>query len=140
MFVRWQQYRSQALNPHLRKHNDEHACLKAILVESVRVNGKPRQRHVAFLGSLEIDAITEAKSPLGSWYDDVMTTVRRQFWYDVTTLLERLSNRVDPEDRQRIADSIAKKVGGRLMTEAELKQFDREIEAMFELPPRAGYK
>ena len=69
-----------------------------------------------------------------------MTTVRRRFWYDVTTLLERLSNRVDPEDRQRIADSIAKKVGGRLMTEAELKQFDREIEAMFELPPRAGYK
>ena len=102
--------------------------------------GKPRQRHVAFLGSLEIDAITEAKSPLGSWYDDVMTTVRRRFWYDVTTLLERLSNRVDPQDRQRIADSIAKKVGGRLMTEAELKQFDREIEAMFELPPRAGYK
>lgn len=51
MYVRWQTYRSQALNPWQRKGNDKRARLKAILVESVRIDGKPRQKHIAFLGS-----------------------------------------------------------------------------------------
>ncbi len=51
MYVRWQTYRSQALNNWRRARNDEHARLKAVLVESVRTDGKPRQKHIAFLGS-----------------------------------------------------------------------------------------
>ena len=52
MYVRWQTYRSQALNFWHAENNDRRARLKAILVESARVDGKPRQKHVAFLGSI----------------------------------------------------------------------------------------
>lgn len=108
MFVRWQLYRSQARNRWQREHNDKRARLKAILVESIRVNGKPVQKHIAFLGSTSIDG--------GD---------RPRFWYEVTTCLNRLSNRIAPQDRERIGDAISKKVGGRLMTKAELAQFER---------------
>jgi hypothetical protein len=108
-FVRWQTYRSQALRPRQRAQNDKHARQKAVLVESVRVDGKPRQRHIAFLGSMRIDRRDE-----------------RRFWREVTTRFDQLGNRVGPEDRERLLASIAKKVGGRPMTTAELEQFARE--------------
>jgi hypothetical protein len=48
MFIRWQEYRSVATwhqgEPPIKR-------VKAVLVESVRVNGKPRQKHVAFIAS-----------------------------------------------------------------------------------------
>jgi hypothetical protein len=71
MFVRWQQYHSKALDPWLSDRRDESALLKAILVESVRVNGKPRQRHIAFLGSIAIDKI--GKPPAGALRGSVTT-------------------------------------------------------------------
>jgi len=109
MFVRWQQYRSQARNPWQRECNDRRARLKAILVESVRVDGKPRQKHVAFLGSIEVSAVDDAGSG------------HAHFWRDVISRL----NRVGPEDRKRITAVIAAKVGGP-PTEAELEQLERE--------------
>ena len=56
MFVRWQLYRSQALFKWHRKRNDEQARLKAVLVETARVDGEPRQKQIAFLGGTIIDA------------------------------------------------------------------------------------
>jgi hypothetical protein len=106
MYVRWQLYRSQARDRRLREH--KRARLKAILVESVRVDGKPVQKHIAVLGSTSIDG--------GD---------RPQFWYEVTTQLRRLSNRISPQDRERIGEAIGKKVGGRLLTKAELAKFRR---------------
>jgi hypothetical protein len=85
MYVRWQTYRSQALNERQAARNDERARLKAVLVESVRVHGKPRQRHVAFLGSLTFE-------PIG------FDSSRSRLWRNVTTQLERLGNRISPED------------------------------------------
>jgi hypothetical protein len=99
MYVRWQTYRSQALNERQAARNDERARLKAVLVESVRVHGKPRQRHVAFLGSLTFE-------PIG------FDSSRSRFWRDVMTQLERLGNRISPEDRDRILASIAERGGG----------------------------
>ena len=113
MFVRWQLYGSQALNPLQRKHNDERARLKASLVESIRIDGKPRQKHIAFLGSTSIDG--------GD---------RRRFWYDVTTQLKRLGKRVSPADRKRIESALSKRVKGRLLNKAELAQFERDRRAM----------
>jgi hypothetical protein len=109
MFVRWQLYRSQALTRHHRKRNDERARLKAVLVESVRVDGKPRQKHIAFLGSTSIDG--------GD---------RRRFWYEVTTSLDRLDNRVSPQDRKRIVAAITKRLGERPPTRAQTEQFKRD--------------
>jgi hypothetical protein len=103
MFVRWQTYRSQWRDDRLR----------AVLVESVRVDGKPRQKHIAFLGSIASDSLGNPGL---------------RFWYDVTSKLKHLGNRVGPEDYERITASIAAKVGGRPMPEAELEQFERKCE------------
>jgi hypothetical protein len=46
--------RSQALNWWEAERNDKRA---PILVESVRVDGEPRQKHVAFLGSMTSDSL-----------------------------------------------------------------------------------
>jgi hypothetical protein len=73
MHVRWQTYRSQALNPNRRARNDERARLKAVLVESVRVDGQPRQKHITFLGSMSID-----RSDM------------RRFWHAVTARFDQL--------------------------------------------------
>lgn len=112
MFVRWQLYRSQARDNRLRRDNDKRARLKAILVESVRIDGKPCQRHIAFLGSISIDG-----------------SDRRRFWYQVMSHLDRLSNRVPLPERERIIAAIAKKVGLPL-TPAELEQFRQDREEL----------
>lgn len=80
------------------------------MVESVRVDGKHRQKHIAYLGSVTSDAIAEGKS--------------QSFWYRVSRRLQQL--RLSPKDRQRIAALIAERVGGTLMTTAEIKRRDRE--------------
>jgi hypothetical protein len=107
MFVRWQTYQSQWRDDRLR----------AVLVESVRIDGKPRQKHIAFLGSI-------ASNSLGK--------PGPRFWYDVTAKLKRLGNRIGPEDYERIIASITAKVGGLAMTEAELEQFERECEQLLQ--------
>jgi hypothetical protein len=109
MFVRWQLYRSHALDTRLRKQNDKHARLKAVLVESVRVDGRPRQKHIAFLGSTSIDG--------GD---------RPRFWYQVTTSLDRLANRVSPQDRKRILAAITKRLGEPPPTREQIEQFKRQ--------------
>jgi hypothetical protein len=115
MFVRWQTYHSQALYPWHAERNDKRARRKAILVESVRVNGKPRQRHIAFLGSIASD-------------ESIDGVLGKRFWRDVLSTLKRLGNRVGPEDYERIIASIAAKVGGVPPTEAELEQFGRKVD------------
>jgi hypothetical protein len=109
MFVRWQQYRSQARDKQHRERNDARVRLKAILVESVRIAGEPRHKHIAFLGTMWVDGRD-----------------RRRFWYNVTTRLNQLSNLVSTKERKRIGAAIAEKVGGHLMTVTELKQFERD--------------
>jgi hypothetical protein len=118
MFVRWQRSRSQALNFWRAESDDKRARLKAILVESVRVNGKPRQRHIAFLGSIASGDATGGAAG-------------KRFWCDVISKLKHLDNRIGPEDYERIVASIAAKVGGR-PTEAELEQFERECEQLMQ--------
>ena len=107
MYVRWQQYRSQALNPQQRERNDRRARLKATLVKNVRIDGEPRQKHVAFLGSMTIDG-----------------SDRPRFSYDVTTRLTRLGNQLSPAEREKIGAAIAKRVGGSLLTEAQVAEFE----------------
>ena len=94
MFVSWRLYRSQARGKLQRERNDARARLKAVLVESVWLDGKPRQKYIAFLGSTSIDG--------SDW---------RSFWYGVITTLDRLGNRVSPQDRQRIVAAITRRLG-----------------------------
>ena len=92
MYVRWQTYRSQALNPWLRECNDRRARLKAVLVKSVRVSGKPRQRHIAFLGSLELDdpRMIGGDSDNARFWRRMRTNGKARFWRDVTARFDQL--------------------------------------------------
>ena len=108
MFVRWQEYKSKAQSRRLRAFRKKHGPhrLRAILVETVRIDGKPHQRYLAYLGSVQADRRD-----------------RPRFWYNVIRKLDRC--RLSPEERKRITAAIAKKVGGKVPTKAKLKAFER---------------
>jgi hypothetical protein len=108
MFVRWQEYKSKAQSRRLRAFRKKHGPhrLRAILVETVRVDGKPHQRYLAYLGSVQAERRD-----------------RPRFWYDVTRKLAQC--RLSREERKQITSAIAKKIGGKVPTEAELKKFER---------------
>jgi hypothetical protein len=86
MYVRWQ---------HVFNKNTT-----AILVESTRVNGKPRQRHIAYLGSIDYWALNGK--------NDVQ--YRAQWWHNISSKLDALGNRVLPENRRKIEAALAKEV------------------------------
>jgi hypothetical protein len=70
---------------------------KASLVENVRVNGKPQQHHIAFLGGI-------AESGMAIVHQ------RRYFWDKVYERLDRLANRISLEQRRQIEAAIAARV------------------------------
>src|SRR5258708_38851039 len=107
MFVRRQEYKSRAQSRRLRAFRTKHGQrLRAILVETVRIDGKPHQRYLAYLGSVQADRRD-----------------RPRFWYDVTRKLDQC--RLSREERNRIKSAIAKKIGGKVPTKAALKKFER---------------
>ena len=80
MFVRWQsRVRAERNDWALREVGD--ITWNAILVESVRVDGKPRQNHVAYLGSF---STRQAK----------ISAQRVYTWEHMLDRLDRLSNRI----------------------------------------------
>ena len=83
MFVRWQEYKSRAKSRRLRAFRKKHGPhrLRAILVETVRIDGKPHQRYLAYLGSVQADRRD-----------------RPRFWYGVTRKLDQC--RLSRERRQ----------------------------------------
>ena len=72
-------------------------CWFAVLIQAVRIDGKPRQRHIATIAS-----ITESRIEVDHQ--------RRYFWDDVYERLDQLGNRLTVEDRRRIEAAIALKV------------------------------
>jgi hypothetical protein len=96
MFIRWLTYESAIPLSSWRRPKDKR--LTAILVESVRVDGKPRQRHIASLASIREDQII----------NDV--GYRCSFWERITRKLDRLRNKVSADDRRRIEAALAKRV------------------------------
>jgi hypothetical protein len=69
----------------------------AIIIESVRVDGKPKQRHVAYLAG-----ITESAIDIGAQ--------RAWFWVDVMRRLDGLANRISNDDREDIEAAVGKRV------------------------------
>ena len=96
MFVRWQKRKrkSRAFGGG-RDRADTHWA--AILAESARVDGKPTQQHVAYLGGITDSAIEIAAQ-------------RAFFWREVMRQLDQLANRVLKDNRTQIEEAIAKKV------------------------------
>jgi hypothetical protein len=71
------------------------------LAESVRIEGRPRQRHIAFLGSIKIGL---------EWNRDVDTAQRSGFWHHARAVLDRLGNRITLDQRAKIEAALAARV------------------------------
>ena len=86
---------------HTRKRADgsvgQDVHWKAVLVEKTRIDGKPRQQHIAMLAS-----ITESRIEIDHQ--------RRYFWDAVYERLDQLDNRISIDDRRRIEAAVALKV------------------------------
>jgi hypothetical protein len=95
MFIRWQS-RQRKRAKFGRGGHDTH--WRAILVESARVDGKPRHRHIAYLiGFTESAARVPAQ--------------RRLIWGRVELRLKELGKRVSAKDREAIVAALSKKIG-----------------------------
>jgi hypothetical protein len=84
---------------------------RAILVESVRVDGKPRQRHIAYLAGFTESAVA-------------IPAQQRFLWDHIKEQLDRLHNRISPEDRKRIEAIMVARIG-KPPTKAQRDEFDR---------------
>jgi hypothetical protein len=93
MFVRWQKRKRKSRAFGGGRGTDAHWA--AILAESARIDGKPTQQHISYLGGIADSAIEIAAQ-------------RAFFWREVMQQLDQ--NRVLKEDRERLEQAIAKKV------------------------------
>src|SRR5580704_15636522 len=93
MFVRWEkrQNRRGRLNPDILWH--------AFLVETNRIDGKPRHQHVGCIASIKESEIDLDKAYPRCW-----------FWDGALDRLHRLSDQMNKQDRERIIGCFAKKV------------------------------
>ena len=98
MFVRWQSRKREIYQSHFARYGKPDVHWRAILVESARIDGKPRQRHLAYLVGF-----TEARAK--------HRTQQMDLWDTVAQKLDALGNRVLHKDRKRIEAAIAAKIG-----------------------------
>ena len=117
MFIRWQTYKSVASRPPSRwgSRYNKPQRIRAVLVESVRVDGKPRLRHIAFIASYDPKPYREH-------------SMRGRFWLTARERLDHLANRVTPEQRARIEATLAERVSP--LPPDEQAAFDRGVEEM----------
>jgi len=95
MFMRWQSRRRKRAK-FGRATSDTH--WRAVLVESARIDGKPRQRHIAYLAGFTESA---ARIP----------AQRHLLWQRIKRRLNRLGKSVSIKDRKAIIAALTKKLG-----------------------------
>lgn len=115
MFIRWQHINAERW-PRWSGEPVRWVRHKAILVESVRVEGKPRQKHVAFVASY-----VQGETPQEIEYQ------RITFWRDARQRLDQLGNRITAQDRSKVEAALGKRVPP--TTAAEEVAYDRERKA-----------
>ena len=107
MYVRWQRQTRKKCS---RMH--DHVVpvfLAAILVESHRVDGKPRQRHIAYLGGIQDVQLASAGH-------------RRTFWRHAQEHLDGLA--LANAQRRRIEDALARVVARPTEEESGLSEHE----------------
>jgi hypothetical protein len=112
MYVRWQNRNRRRPAFGTETGDDIHHA--AILIENVRTKGKVVSQHVAYLGGITGSAIK-------------LPAQRRKFWKNVLKILDRLHNRLSPEQRQAIITAVAAKVPGP-PTKEECEKLDQELQ------------
>jgi hypothetical protein len=95
MYLRWKA-RDSTRTKYGRRRPDYGTVWSAAIVESVRVNGKPRQNHVAYLGMFTENGV-----------DNVY--VRSWYWDRLGQKLDRLANRMLSEQRQQIEAAFSER-------------------------------
>jgi hypothetical protein len=111
MYVRWQSRKRRTAEFGFGK-SDVHWA--AVIVENIRVNGKPTQRHVAYLAGFTESAVA-------------IPAQQRFLWERIETRFDRLGNRISPDDRRRIKAALSEKIG-KPPTKKRRKQLDRKRE------------
>jgi hypothetical protein len=111
MFIRWQKYRSVA-----KWHQGEPPIkrVKAVLVESARIDGKPRLKHIAFIESYEEGGL-----------DQIST--RSNFWRRARKRLKQL--KLTAQQRREVEAMLAKRV--KPTTKRQDAAYDLEMKAMW---------
>jgi hypothetical protein len=112
MYVRWQ-YWGQRKRRIERWYWEPPADARAVLVESARVDGKPKQRHIAYLGPVHFKRDAHYRA----WW-----------WHHLTAKLDRLGNRI-AKHRAKIEMALAKNVAP--VTAAEVTVFDLQHQQQF---------
>ena len=117
MFVRWKR-RESSYKPSSEYGRyiaaNRGASIYAVLVESVRVNGKPRQNFVCHLAKVREAELTERYLPF-------------YFWKKVTEKLNSMS--LDESERVKIEQQLAVKI--RRPSDAETVEYWQEYEKCF---------
>jgi hypothetical protein len=113
MYIRWQSRKRRSREYDVgRNAGDVH--WRAILVENVRIDGKPTQRHIAYLAGFTESAVA-------------IPAQQRFLWERIEDQLDRLHNRISPDDRKRIEAILIKKIG-KPPTKAQRAALDRKRE------------
>jgi hypothetical protein len=116
MYVRWiTRARKSQFGPSDRgtgKKSD--MAYQAVLVESVRVDGKWRQQFIAYLGGFTVSAIQ-------------IPAQRRYIWDRFNSALDRLGDRISAKDRDAIVAVVADKIGPP-PTKEQREELDRQRE------------
>jgi hypothetical protein len=116
MFVRWFHYTSRNPQPWSRRF-----AVRAVLVESRRVGGKPRLQHIAMLGSFNPGDLEADR-----WLDPAWA--RRHaavpFWREARKVLDKLADRIASEDRAKIESALEERIP--IPTPEDEQQFEAD--------------
>jgi hypothetical protein len=119
MFIRWQSRKRQRRQCGSPRAPVDDTHWRAILVECVRVDGKPRQRHVAYIVGFTESAAASLPH-------------RRYIWDRADERLDRLHNRLSSQERKRIEKDLTKKLG-RQPSKAERARQDHKLAEILNL-------
>jgi hypothetical protein len=120
MFIRWQSRKRGIYYSYWGRDGDPHGDVhwNAVLVESVRVNGKPRQKHIANLCGFTEHQIKHPAQQVYTWEHAIKT-------------LDRLDNRITPEQRRQVETELAERLGRPKPTKREIAAQHKAAEDMF---------
>jgi hypothetical protein len=106
MYVRWKKRPLTRTQRCQGSHQTGAHALTGVVVESRRVNGRPRQRFVAYLGTITVWD--------NGWGEVAIETGGRAFRFEITGFWDRLSRKLDsieaPLDRDAVEAMVAANV------------------------------
>jgi hypothetical protein len=115
MYIRWQS-RDRRSREFGRGRDRGDVHWRAILVENVRIDGMPTQRHIAYLAGFTESALTHPAQ-------------RRFLWERIEEKFDRLRDRISADDRKRIEKLLITRIG-KPPTKAQRAALDRRREKL----------